>query len=217
MADEFERLRTLWSVQSFRRTVAQLAQLSSEQLNQLRARTDGGFELDDADQVVPDVSPADSVQLVAALSELYEPRLRGTTPDQVLDELQGLAKRESRDLPHDFSEILARQRPALLTLLSPRPEYDRTNWREITQRSGLPALEDVSLFVDLRVTTLGGQGSQLVPVVVARLEFDEPISSAGLSIAFQVPDSALTVLREALERLQVAVDEMNTTFGDHML
>jgi hypothetical protein len=210
----FNRLASLWALSDFRQSIGAVVALEAETHLLLRRLTDADFAVSDAAAL--DVDPTELANVLAASRELYDSTLDGAAAEDVLDELTQLAAINGADLPPNFQDQLAARRSSLLVLLSPRDEYNRRQWRETVQRSGQAALDGVSLFVDLRPTTISGS-SRLVPVILARLEFDEPIQTLSRAVVFQVSDSGLKELRAAMERLDQALADITSTHKDSLL
>ena len=61
-----------------------------------------------------------------------------------------------------------------------------------------------------------GTGIQLVPVVVARLEFDEPV--AGQEALFiQLTEESFAELKRQVERMEKTLQAIRDRFGDQII
>ena len=80
-----------------------------------------------------------------------------------------------------------------------------------------PTLSDVRLYSDLRVISHGPAAEwELVPVVVARLGFDENV--AGQQALFiQLTEESLAELKREVERAEVALRAIRDRLGEPML
>jgi hypothetical protein len=213
----FDRLRVYWRQSGFRLALADLITLPPGQMAALQKLTTRSFEVPSAAADDFGMDQRRFSLMTAALRTLYRITSdEGTQASPVLNEIRKLAA--AMDDPRMKTVVVAldTQAQAIQQLLSPRSEYDRARQRDSVQRQALPALEDVSFWVDLRAT---GEGSQLklVPVVLARLSFDEPIQAGAGDIAFQIPDSVLATLREQIRQLEAQVVDIRKQLGDQIL
>jgi len=185
----------------------------------LRERTSAGFNLPN-EQAKDFTLASDAFALaLAMLSVLYQSgHEEGQSPSAVLEQVRRIVSASREPEAKTLATDLESKRDDLLNLLAERPEYNRNQRIESVQRVAFPALADAHFWIDLRVTGEGqGNEVKLVPVVLARFRFDEPLSSAADSIAFQLPDSALSLLRDQLTRLEKRMSEVQKRLASELL
>ena len=76
----------------------------------------------------------------------------------------------------------------------------------------LPTIEQAGFSLDLRAIR-DGDRFKLVPVVIARLGFDEP-TAGGLTVVFQIPDEAIEELLAGLRGIVERRGQIVTELGD---
>jgi hypothetical protein len=110
------------------------------------------------------------------------------------------------------------KRQALRNLIDERPAYERRLERRAAQAAALPSLEEFSLFLDYRVLEGETEGSlkKLVPVVLARLTFDEPLQGSDV-VAFQISDEFLETMAEEIARIRSLLEKMQGEFQERLL
>jgi hypothetical protein len=103
-------------------------------------------------------------------------------------------------------------------LLDP-DDSDLARIRRLTvERSLLPVLESHELTIDVRVGSMVADESlDLVPVVVARLEFDEPVGAGGRATVFQMPIGALADLKSSIELVEGQLEHVAGRLADDLL
>jgi hypothetical protein len=74
----------------------------------------------------------------------------------------------------------------------------------------LPILTDARFTVDVRLVPDGDDDVLLAPVIVVRLEFDEPLFGAD-GVVFQVPLTQMSVLEDALARVRRQLSDLTKT------
>ena len=172
--------RVLYEVSSFKFAFNELLELDEGSRAQIVSvvRSAPGQEPD-----VPDeLSPA-----VAALRSLRE-IVSDESLDSVLKDIEQVGPPDAiaklGDLTNHFSRT--------------SDEEELTFLRNV-ERSALPILNKARFYVDLRTTELPDtQELRLVPVVVARFEFDEAISGND-SVTFQLTASSIKKFKSDLE------------------
>ena len=107
--------------------------------------------------------------------------------------------------PEDFSRFF-----------SELPELDREERRKATIAVG-PTVVDAHLYSDLRVMHHGPvEDWKLVPVIVARLEFDESV--AGQEALFiQLTEDSLADLKREIEQAETTLRGIRNRLGEHVL
>ena len=77
----------------------------------------------------------------------------------------------------------------------------------VAQRRMLPALESLLLQLDYRVVPTKGR-IRLVPAILARARFDEPVGASEEEISFQVPQDTLDALETALRDIRQQIEDL---------
>ncbi len=103
-----------------------------------------------------------------------------------------------------------------LRFFSPIPQFDPDDLRS-TAIALAPTLVDTRLYCDLRVIYHApGIDWGLVPVVVARLGFDEPV--AGQQALFvQLTEESLAELKQQVERVEKTLQAIRDRLGDQIV
>jgi hypothetical protein len=207
-------LDRFWPDPSFRKPIGDLLNLTPTQMETLRGLTDKSFELsgDAAKQFGLDAT--DFSLALTLLRTLYI-GAREEGEAAVLEQLTQLAASRTDADARALATNLAAKRKEFGALLELRPEVERRARLAAIQRAGMAALEEAALFVDLRI--VDGGDWKMVPVVLARLNFDEPIQVGASSVTFQIPDAALSSLIEQLERAQKTAEDARKRLEDQML
>ena len=131
--------------------------------------------------------------------------------------IEGIDRREDRDRAlTDFASEFELESFAVerfSSLLSPLPRLEAQDVRN-TAISLAPTIVNTQLYSDLRVIgEVPGGDWALVPVVVARIEFDEAI--AGQQALFvQLTEDSLTQLKQNLEQAETTLRDIRDRFGD---
>jgi len=202
------RIEDVWSDPVFRRAVRDLLSLDAAQQDRLLSLTEEGFRLEGSPAESFRMSSDQYIFMLGALRSLHSATVEFGLAAVSADVLELMEA--SRD---EFSDVEAETARATLDkLLQPRPKLDEQLKRGRIQRATYPALVDASLMVDLR-PSFDGDEAKLVPVVSARLTFDEPIASSGLVLSFQVPDEALAELRRELGGADELIERLRKQFG----
>jgi len=189
------QLYDLWRITSFRRAVGALLDLDEATVSELRQRRAAD----------PGSSPPPGLQVdeaiwkdaVAALGALYD-LAAGLGVSSVVTELAELMGLD----PQSDSRM-----KLLLTWLQPTRHDSETQSALRAQASFLPVLTSASATVDFRTTEVANEGDlKLVPVLVVRVNFDEPVSGSE-AIVFQVNPAGLN---EVIQKLQEALTQADT-------
>lgn len=194
------QLRSNWDeFRSFRESVRALMGLTPLRLRELYPRTIGQLE----GAPTQDELPATNMGAwLATAASVFE-------PTDVLDGVSSLLTEEDPDLQSKLAVL----RDDLEQLMSLSPD-DR--WALAASRAEyviLPNLESISGVVDLRVVRASEEdGLTAAPVVVLRLNFDEPIGGSS-AIAFQVAPSAMRNLSEVIDSVQEELDVVTRSGG----
>ncbi len=212
-------LDVLWRDEAFRSALADLLSLPPSLLTRLRQLTSGSFDLPSGTAAEFQLDESRFNRALAAARTLYQTaREEGDPEVAVVAELRRIASASTDPKAKELALSLDAKRDLLLELLAARPAYDRDQRRDLVQRLALPALEEVGFFVDLRTTRDPATNEvKLVPVVLARLGFDEPIQAGGGALSFQVPDSALAALRNQLDQLGKTLDDVRSRLTEQLL
>lgn len=175
------RFRQLWEIGSFQELFREFARLDDDGLQAVARiampRGDSGRlpELSREQRMLVPVAETllqvrnrdGSQELIADIAQLAEPELPGIT-----SRLEGLLHED----PKTESQRLVGQ----------------------TQTSTLPVVVGMDIDVDFRAAPpTEGRPVQLVPVVVVRMMFDEPVGGSDV-IVFQVPDERISELIQEL-------------------
>ena len=100
-------------------------------------------------------------------------------------------------------------------LFSPLPELDREDLR--TRAIAIaPTLATVSLSSDLRVVSDANVECGLVPVVLARLEFDEPVAGQH-ALFIQITEDSLGKLESEIKKAKEVLQLVRNRFGSELL
>lgn len=173
--------QTMLTIESFRDSVATVVSLASEHGDLLQDSLTIGIPANPTK-----LSEGDWRLAASAYRLLWEIGAR-ESPDSVV-----------QDVRVALPDALASDLNALERLLtSDAASSDRV--RGVRRRDQfLPILTEARVTVDLRILDLEADGAEvLAPVVVARLDFDEPIAGSD-AIIFQVPLGQLAPLAESL-------------------
>lgn len=188
----------------FKRTVREILELESGQLKELASLASSGFALTPESASILGLN--EFPLTVGALRTMYRSaKGHDDGPAGIIRELQDLVGSEesTRDLRPDWE--------ALEDLLQRKPEADRAVSYETTQRSFFPVLEYSKFTVDMRVSD--EDEDAMVPVVLARFEFDESIQ-VGDAISFQLTDASFEVLESEIERIRELRRKVESVFED---
>jgi hypothetical protein len=210
-----EVLETYWSDASFRASAGNLLSLTPAQMETLRQLTDKSFEVSSDAAKQFDLNPTDFRFALIFLRALYV-GAREEGEAAILDQLGRLAASRTDSEARALANNLESKRKEFSALLELRPQVELNTRRAAVQRYGMAALQDVNFFVDLRIAE-DGTDWKVVPVVLARLNFDEPIQPGSNSVTFQIPDAVLATLRQQLEGAQKTADDARKRLGDQML
>ena len=127
--------------------------------------------------------------------------------DQMIDWMLALARPFDRDAgEHSLHELIAAGRGHLVAFLeAPAPPSLTTTG--VAQRRMLPALETLLLQLDYRVVTTNGR-TRLIPAILARARFDEPVSASVDDVSFQIPQDTLDMLEAALRDIRQQIADL---------
>jgi hypothetical protein len=204
------RLTSFWAYESFRRAVRDLLSLSETQLQRLRELTLTGFTLEATPELAERLGiSVDSLGLSVAATEALYIESRSVGIDAVVRELERLIQ-TTEEFQEGGIEV-QKKLQALADLLKPRPEYDEQARREAAEHAVFPVLEGSYFTVDLRLNRAPDGGFDLVPVVIARLWFDEEVQG-GDAISFQFPPGDLEVLSEQVASLEKTLESLRRSF-----
>ena len=134
--------------------------------------------------------------------------------------VEGIDQKEHRDRDLiDFASQLEVESFAVerfSSLLSPLPRLEAQDVRS-TAIALAPTMVNTQLYSDLRVISEApGIKWALVPVVVARLEFDEPV--AGQQALFiQLTEESFADLKRQVERMEKTLQAIRERFGDQII
>ena len=193
---EMSEVARFWDDPIFRRSVKKLVSLESEQLAALTDLTSKGFAVPSSNIEALGLKDSEATLVLAALRTIYRSgQDSGYSGEQSLSEIEWLLETPT-DQPS--VEITDNNRKGLVELFAPRPGLEHDRQRQLVQAGALPVLDDSWFFVDLRALEDQEGTVRFVPVVLARLFFDEPI--AGGVIAFQLTAEGLRELKERVER-----------------
>jgi len=153
----------------------------------------------------------DLLELLSVCGFLYDSALSEEVTDaDLVRELLELGESLEVEIPDDKVE-------ALRSLFKPNPEYNRDRRRRSASEQAMPLLEQVSLHCDLRAVVAGpGRIEGYVPVVIARLEFDEPIAGQG-AIVVQISQVALARLETELAAMRDVLSGVEQELGRRLL
>lgn len=207
-------LTLVWIDDSFRHAIHGLLSQDPDRLHRLRTLTETTMDVPQEHASEFDLSIPEFELMTSALAYLY--RLSREHPDgadQVLHELKLLVE----STPEEFSDVnFPTVQDELSTLLVPRPELDLQHQIEQLKRAVFPALERWGFSLDMRVSTdLRDDRLQLVPVLCARIAFDETIQ-AGDAISFQLSESQLQDLEEEISRIKSVIEQAKSALADHL-
>lgn len=203
---------SLLGVESFRASIRQLLGLTAEQLGQVRDAVEAEKTISVTDSLIVRVGQAwelseiEAMKTLSISSFLYEHVATEEDTEALVSDLREVAT------GLDIGDFPSKEE-ALKRLFSPIPAYDRQVVRSRTIESPMPVLDSWSLYCDLRVVPKEG-GTELmgyVPVIVARLRFDEPIAGQD-GMFFQITEETLKRFLADVERIggileQVKLDE----------
>jgi hypothetical protein len=210
-----EILDTYWSDPTFRKSAGDLLRLTPAQMQALRNLTDKTFEVPGDVGTQFGLDPAEFRFALILLRALYV-GARDEGESAILDQLGRLAATRTDSEATTLANNLESKRREFAALLEFRPQVELNARRGAVQRSGMAALEDVNFYVDLRIADDGADW-KVVPVILARLNFDEPVQVGANSVTFQIPDAILATLKQQLDRAQMAADDARKRLGDQVL
>jgi hypothetical protein len=199
-------LTSLWRYASFQQAATKLVQLPSDALADYADASENSFEIDARLVAKYKLEPLDAELAESAARAIYETTSRAEirpSPDEVVAELEEVT---ATQLDDDSREQLIR-------LFRPRPGYDQRRITELTSRSVMPVLDSVGASIDIRAVYHGDRvtgASALVPVILVRFEFDEPVLGGSSSVAFQMPAPFVGRLQEELSLLSDRLAQLET-------
>jgi hypothetical protein len=156
------------------------------------------------------LSQTETSLLLDICAYLYGPTARGRDPSQLLEELESLASELGWELD------LETKRGSLRQLFSIDHPFALYLHRERAIRGAMPVLQRVLMECDMRVVSdsddhvLG-----YVPVIIARLEFDEELAGQP-SISFQVTEAGLDDLESLARALRDQVAQARLDFEEKL-
>ncbi len=207
---------TLLAMESFRGSLRALLSLTPEQLDRFAAAAETENGLEPTDQLIRGlhealgISEKDIASVLTVSSFLHE----------------GLRQAENGEgLVREFAEIatelgipdFAPKQDALKRLFRPNEAYARRIIRRRTAEAALPVLESVWLYCDLRAVAAEptAEAPRYVPVIMARLKFDEPIAGQE-AIFFQMTEEALERLASDVQRTRELIEKIKLDLGDKL-
>jgi len=210
-------LSVLWQDATFRAAIGRLIELSEPELSELDRLTQDDLVLPADVKSNFQIDPSELEFAFLALRTMYEiARDEAGSPRSLLDELVGLAHRGSDSASVAISQKLEAKRPIIEELIRIRPAHERLAKRRSAQTDALPSLDRTKLTVDLRLVDMGEDGRRLVPVVLARLFFDETLNG-NPTVTFQLTDESLKQLEQELRAVRATLTEVATEFGNRLL
>ena len=212
MTDQLtEALSRVVGNSSFRRDAALFLSLPKSSVDQLAdlVESHGTFDVppSDVSKFEQDCNIEDQGRQVLTAARLIRSAVRriGQTEERhrSLTSLASLMDVDQFD-PEDFSRFF-----------SELPELDREENRKAAIAVA-PTVVDAHLYGDLRVMHHGPvEDWKLVPVVVARLGFDEPV--AGQQALFiQLTEESLADLKREIEQAEAALRGIRDRLGNHV-
>jgi len=206
----------LVAIESFRESLRALLALTPEELDRFAAagETENGFE--PTDQLIRGlhealgISEKDIGNALAVCSFLYEGVREAPNAEGLVGELAELATELGiTDFPP--------KQDALKHLFRRNEAYDRRTMRRRTAESVLPVLETVWLYCDLRAVPSEptADAPRYVPVIMARLKFDEPIAGQE-GIFFQMTEEALIKLASDVQRTRELIERIKVDLRDKL-
>ena len=207
---------TALAIESFRESLRSLLVLEPDQLARLRevAETDAGFE--PTDELIRRLCEAlriterDSASILSVCHYLYECIREGRNAEALVRELGEVASELGIN---DFPT----KQGYLKRLFGPNEAYDRRVTARRTSEAALPVLERIWLYCDLRAVAAEPptEAPRYVPVIVARLRFDEPIAGQE-AISFQMTEETLGTLALAVERVRELMHKIKLDLEDKL-
>jgi hypothetical protein len=210
-------ISTFWEHESFREALSSLLTMSPEQLATLRELTRGGYDIDPAEAAeVLDGSPAQLAPVLAVLEVIYgSARAAEVSGEEVVREIESRV----RSRPDEFGDIdFSAKQDQLIELLSMRPDVESSELLKRVEAAVFPALERSFFAVDYRyipasqVMSVGDEG-RLVPVIAVRLTMDEPASTSGNAVSFQMSAETARRVSEQLHEVLQSIDEGGEYIG----
>lgn len=201
----------LKATKSFRDAVRALLSLDDGQMEVLVQATRGEQGFDPSDATAGPVGQAlgpaaEQLSLILSVCGfLYETaRSRGLSSEAIVAELGEMAQALG-------IEAFEQKRAMLLRLFEPNESYDRRRQATRAASLGLPVLENAYFFCDLRGVSnaAGGGVAGFVPLVIARLEMDEPIAGQD-AIVIQLTESGLADLEAKLRSARELLDSIKS-------
>ncbi|AWB85504.1 hypothetical protein [Mycetocola zhujimingii] len=188
-------LRSVLQLASFRGAVQSLIEVDPDRDVELRTTLG-------VDAVTIDQNPGDPEweSATRALSLIYETASREGVADVIAD-----VRKAMPTIDDDEAERLV-QLIAPDELVTERIEGSRQ------RDSFLPILSVARFSLDLRFIDVAG-GKKLVPVVTARLQFDEHVGGSDATV-FQIPVSAIPGLAKELTELAETIPELDNRIRD---
>lgn len=204
----FDRdLRLLARDPWFREGIRILFALTADQMSALFTDTNADFEARADGEAAIGLEPRDYRFALAALEYIYtKARDKGLTPQETAKTLIGVIGAESDEgEQQNETQLLAN----LVNLFQPRPAFEFQR----AQSHIVKVLAAVSLALDLRaVETTPDQPALFVPVILARLEFDE-----GPPVVFQMTDSLYDELLDEISHYRELLAQTTRQLGDQIL
>lgn len=171
-------VQDLWNVESFRSALRMLLTAPADVLEELAALED--LELA-PERVPPDTAASDWRRALAALKTLYRIAREEGQDAVVADVASSLRSSPDADAAPPRLDMLPR-------LIAPRTAFERRQAYLTARTMALPQVTDVRVTVDFHLVdvplTSDSSSPELVPVLSARLDFDEHIfGSDSLTVA----------------------------------
>ena len=212
MADQLtEHLGDVVYNLSFRRDAASFLSLPKESVDELADLVErhGRFDVPAGDvlrfEQVCDLE-GQGRQVLAAAQLIRQAVRRIGPPDERRQSLADFAALMRVDpfQPDDFSRFF-----------SPLPKLEREERRNAAVAVA-PTVVESQLYCDLRVLSHGSvEESKFVPVVVARLQFDESV--AGQQALFvQLTEESLADLKREIEQVEASMRGIRDRLGNHL-
>lgn len=202
-------VKELWTVYTFQRALRALLQLPAQTLQALEAESDLHEPLaTDASRPTGE----DWEAATAALRTLY----RFARTDGVSEVVADVREVIARDLTLDDYDTGLQHLPRLLT---EREAYDLQQHYRQLRAQAFPQIIDSQVALHFQAVDVAGKGpspAELVPLILLRMTFDEPVLGSD-SLTISIPIEELLSLSKEIDQLQVKYHFIARSLGTSLL
>lgn len=144
----------------------------------------------------------------------------GADPDEVVSELVAFV---SRNAPEEkqFLGTVDRKRPALVSLLTPKPEMRRAMKIECLAHGPQPTVDSFQSICDVRPVFEMVEGKEkivgFVPTILLQAKVSGPDGDMRQTIFLSMSSAKLALLKDVVERTEEKLNAIRAKFGNDLL